>query len=223
MTRLPLSRRAGIGSSPSANDDAALEDAIGDVVGEAVRALADGFVIGVPTDTVYGLAVDPGAAGSLERLRQAKGRPETVALPVLVARAEDASDLAVLSGPAERLIARYWPGPLTIVLARRPGVDFDLGGDSSTIGVRCPDHGLLREILGRSGALAVTSANRHGSRPLELAAEVSAELGDALALVVDGGRCDREPSTVVSLAGPEPVVLRPGAVALDEAELRALG
>lgn len=182
----------------------------------AAQALEDGLVVGLPTDTVYGLAVDPRKEGATARLFAAKGRPEHVALPVLIAEPALLGTLAEVSPAALRLAMSFWPGPLTLVLPRLTGVVMDLGGDPSTVGVRCPANALARELLARSGPLAVTSANRHGEAPLTRAEDVRATFEDAVATVVDGGTCDGAPSAVVLLVGGIPVCLRPGAIAVEE-------
>jgi L-threonylcarbamoyladenylate synthase len=185
---------------------------------QAVEALRDGRVIAVPTDTVYGLAVDPSVPGATEALYRIKGRPEASALPVLVGSHHDAETLGVFDRRGIALVERYWPGALTVVVARLPAVSFDLGGDRATIGLRHPAHALICELLVASGPLAVTSANRHGEEPLTTAEAVAAAFGQpgraltADLLVVDGGLCRGRPSTVVALTGPEPMVLREGAI-----------
>lgn len=178
----------------------------------AVRALMAGQVVAIPTDTVYGLAVDPRLPGATARLFALKGRPEQVALPVLMAEPAELDELAEPTPAARRLVSRYWPGPLTLVLRRRAGLAFELGGDPATIGVRCPAHELVRALLRLSGPLAVTSANSHGRAPLHSAAQVRSHFPAGLGAVLDGGYCGGEPSTVVSLVGRTPRCLREGAL-----------
>jgi tRNA threonylcarbamoyl adenosine modification protein (Sua5/YciO/YrdC/YwlC family) len=190
---------------------------------EVEAALAAGEVVAVPTDTVYGLAVDPRLAGAVERVFALKKRPELFQLPVLIADPTGLVDLAEATPATLRLTSRYWPGPLTVVLPRRAGVALDLGGDPATIGLRCPASSLLRELLRRSGPLAVTSANRHGEAPLHSAGEVREHFGAGVGAVLDGGRCDGTPSTVISLAGAELKCLREGALAFAEIALVAAG
>jgi L-threonylcarbamoyladenylate synthase len=187
----------------------------------ALEALARGGVVAIPTDTVYGLAVDPAVVGATGRLFVAKSRPDAAALPVLVADAGAARRLAeTIGAEAEGLIRRWWPGALTLVLERSAeSAGFELGGDPVTIGLRCPAHPLARALLARSGPLAVTSANLHGEAPLTTAAAVSAAFGESVDVVIDGGVCDGTPSTVVSCLGPAgaPVtLLREGSIAFAD-------
>ena len=124
----------GDSSGVPATDEEASLDA-------AVAALTAGAVVGVPTDTVYGLAVDPRRPGATDLLFALKRRPATLELPVLVADLAQAQSLAGPDGlpaVARRLVARFWPGSLTVVVTRRAGIDWELGGDNTTIGLRCP-------------------------------------------------------------------------------------
>lgn len=190
----------------------------------AVRALEAGEVVAVPTDTVYGLAVLPGVAGATRRLFEVKRRPRGVELPVLAADADQAFALAAEPVPAvaRRLAARYWPGPLTIVVARRPGLAWDLGASGSTIGLRVPDHPVVVALCRRLGPLAVTSANRHGESTPPTASEVSATFGSEVAVVIDGGRCEGAPSTVVEVDSDGAVrVLRAGRLPAADIEAAA--
>ncbi len=188
----------------------------------AAEALAAGSVVAVPTDTVYGLAVLPSVAGTVERLFLLKGRPKDVAVPMLVATWHQAEEVAgPWSGPAEQLAVRYWPGPLTLVVHRADGFSADLGGPATarkTVGVRWPDHPVVGRLGRELGPLAVTSANLHGSPPASTADEVAAVFSglEGLALILDGGTCDGLPSTVVECLGPDIRCLREGAIRWDE-------
>jgi len=202
-----------------APSDAAIAEPSDAAIAAAVEALRRGEVVAVPTDTVYGLAVDPLQPGASARIFSAKRRPEALALPVLVASFAQAS---LLAAPAslERLVllaTAFWPGALTVVVQRAPGVELDLGGDSTTVGLRAPAHPAVRELCRIIGPLAVTSANLHGMEPCHEACEVRATWGDELT-VIDGGRCDGRPSTVVAITGAAPVVLREGPVSAAEIE-----
>ena len=192
----------------------------------AVAALRGGAVVAVPTDTVYGMAVDPRCHGATAALFALKGRPSTVELPVLVADLDAAAALAGpdgLSPPAAALASRFWPGPLTLVVGRAGDVDWELGGDGRTIGIRCPAHPVALRLCRTVGPLATTSANRHGEPPLTTAAAVAHEFGTAVGAVVDGGTCDGRPSTVVDVTGGTLRLLRDGAVPWSDLERVASG
>jgi L-threonylcarbamoyladenylate synthase len=184
-------------------------------VARVAEVLRSGGTVLVPTDTVYGvaaLASDPRAA---ERLAALKGRSVDQPLAVLVA---DRAQAATLAAPApapevERWMAEHWPGPLTLVLRRLPeAAALDLGGDPTTIGVRCPDHAFVRALAAEVGPLATTSANRHGEPTPTGAAEAAASLVADVALVVDGGPAGTVASTVVDATVRPPRILRVGAV-----------
>lgn len=187
-----------------------------DPLERAVAVLRAGGVVVIPTDTVYGLAVDPLVAGTTEALFALKGRPPEVALPVLVASVEQALTLATdaVPGSACRLMQRWWPGGLTVVVARREGLGLELGGSGqATVGLRLPAHPVPVALARAVGPLAVTSANRHGRATPATAAEVLDELGAGVALALDGGPCSGAASTVVSCADDGTVrVLRHGVV-----------
>jgi L-threonylcarbamoyladenylate synthase len=180
----------------------------------AVAALAAGQVVGVPTDTVYGLAVAPLVPGATERVFAAKRRPAGVDLPVLVAGTDQARSWAeAWPEAAERLAHAFWPGALTIVVARRPDLSLvALGDRAGTVGLRWPDHPVPVALCRRLGPLATTSANRHGEPALTSAADVRAVFGAEVGVVVDGGRCSGAPSTVVDCTGEGVRLLREGRI-----------
>jgi L-threonylcarbamoyladenylate synthase len=184
----------------------------------AAKELRAGAVVAVPTDTVYGLAADLSQPQAVAQLFTLKERPAEVALPVLVDGLDQVSAVAgPLESRAEDLAERYWPGPLTLVVRRRRTFTTDLGGPSSarrTVGVRWPDHPVVRALCRELGPLAVTSANRHGAPPAVTAREVADRFAadDDLALILDGGLCDGTPSTVVECRGPALRCLREGAI-----------
>ena len=171
-----------------------------DAVERAAEALRGGEVVVVPTDTVYGLAVVAALPGATARAFALKGRPGDVALPVLVADVDQALALAADDVPAGalRLMRRWWPGGLTVVVRRRGELGLELGGaDDETIGLRVPAHPVPLALAARVGPLAVTSANLHGSPTPVTAAGVMEHLGAGLGVVLDAGACDGAPSTVV--------------------------
>ena len=179
----------------------------------AAKALVAGQIVGIPTDTVYGLAADVLHTDAADRLFTVKRRPRKLDLPVLVADIEQALGLATgVPDTARTLMERWWPGALTIVVPRRPDLGVDLGDDEATIGLRCPDHPIPVALCRAVGPLATTSANLHGDDTATTAAEVRAAFGDAVAVVLDGGTCAGSPSTVVDCTGHDVKLLRDGRI-----------
>jgi len=187
-------------------------------LGEAMRVLRAGGVVAFPTDTVYGVGCDLWSPVAVERLYAAKGRPPGLAIPVLVSSPEHVGLVAQDVPPAyAELVARFWPGALTVVVRRRPEVPVVLTAGKPTVAVRMPAHDLaLRLIAAVGGALAVTSANLSGRPPAETAEQVWADLGGRIALVIDGGRAPVGlPSSIVDLTFDPPRLLREGALPFD--------
>ena len=183
---------------------------------EISGALRRGEVIGLPTDTVYGVAAGPRHPEAIERIFTLKGRPHDKPIGLLVADSPAASEMVELPGYAVEWTRTFWPGPLNLVgLAR-----FDLPegvGDRNrgTVAVRVPDHPVTRQILAAYGPLAVTSANRSGGpETLDHVAALAA-LGDLVDLYVEGRCPGAVASTTVDVTGPEPVLLRKGPLHLE--------
>jgi tRNA threonylcarbamoyl adenosine modification protein (Sua5/YciO/YrdC/YwlC family) len=182
-------------------------------VGDLVRALERGEVVGLPTDTVYGLAACLSQSTGVGRLFALKGRPRDLAIPVLVADLAQAERVAGGGDPQLTALAdRFWPGALTIAVRRERGSGAVLGGDPATVGLRCPDDDVVRALCRRVGPLAVTSANRHGAPPAKTAVEFRSSFGAEVDVVLDGGVRDGRPSTVVSIVGSTPRCTREGAI-----------
>ncbi len=195
-----------------------------EAVEQAAEALAGGWPVGIPTDTVYGLAADPFQPGASDRIFEAKRRPRALNLPVLVDGMDQA--LAVSTAVphvALTLMDRFWPGALTLVIPVRPGLGADLGDDEVTVGVRCPDHPVPLALCAAAGPLATTSANRHGQPTLTTAEEVAREFADAVPVVLDAGTCTGDPSTVVDCTGVEPKLLREGRIPWPDVLAVAVG
>ena len=189
-------------------------------VEQGVTALEAGLVVLLPTDTVYGIAALPTVPGATARLFGLKDRSAGQPLAVLVADVGQA--MALIDAPSAaitRLMAECWPGPLTLVVRRAASARaLELGGDPTTIGVRCPDHDLVRELASRVGPIATTSANRHGEPTPATAAAAAAALTGPVAVLIDGGRLDGLASTVVDVSGDQPRILRVGAIAAAAVE-----
>jgi L-threonylcarbamoyladenylate synthase len=191
-------------------------------VAECVLRLAAGDVVAFPTETVYGLGADATNADAVAKIFEIKGRPREHPLIVHVADAEDIERWAVdVPGEARALAARFWPGPLTIVLKKAPAIPSIVAGGQDTVGLRCPSHPMAQSLLrefGRagSGAIAAPSANRFGHVSPTTAQHVRDEFGDAL-FILDGGACEVGlESTIVDFSRGRPMLLRPGAVTRED-------
>ena len=203
-------------------------------VAAAVRVLAGGGLVALPTETVYGLAADADNRSAVESIFAAKGRPADHPLIVHV-RDAAALDAWARDVPAAAcaLAARYWPGPLTLVLRRSARAHDGLTGGQDTVGLRCPAHPWARAVLAAwtaadpARALAAPSANSFGHISPSQAAHVRADLGEKPAgkvdLILDGGACPVGiESTIVDLSGGSPRLLRPGTVTREQLQ-SALG
>ncbi|MGC8634328.1 MAG: L-threonylcarbamoyladenylate synthase [Candidatus Limnocylindrales bacterium] len=185
----------------------------------AIAALKTGGLVAVPTETVYGIACLLEAA-AIERLLEAKHRPPTRGITLLVDDLAQAASVGELPPTARRLAARFWPGPLTLVVPIRPGRSLPptLTGDGGSIGLRVPGHPTPRALARALGPLPLTSANLSGAPDGRDAAEVVRQLGRSVAVVLDDGPSPGGvPSTVVRVAGSaaQLEVLRAGALPLD--------
>lgn len=191
-------------------------------IAAAAEHLRAGRLVAFPTETVYGLGADATNAHAVAQIFAAKGRPRFNPLIVHVLSADDAGVQAVLTPLARRLAEAFWPGPLTLVLDKRgssPLSDLVTGGLAS-LAVRAPDHPIARALLAATGRpLAAPSANRSGHVSPTQAAHVDADLGNRVAMVLDGGATAHGlESTIVDARGATPVLLRPGAVTVETIE-----
>ena len=185
---------------------------------EAADLLRDGRIVAVPTDTVYGIAAWLELPDAIERLFAAKRRPPEKAVAVLLADVDQAWTLGIETPAARVLGDRFWPGGLTLVLPVRPEAVLPtvLAAGTPTIGVRVPDHDAPRALARALGPLPTTSANVSGEPDARDAREIAERLGDALALVLDGGPIRGGPaSTVVDCTTARPVIRRAGAMPVE--------
>jgi tRNA threonylcarbamoyl adenosine modification protein (Sua5/YciO/YrdC/YwlC family) len=200
----------------SATYDVQEETAVGVV--QAIAALQQGRLVVLPTDTVYGIAADAFSPEAVEALLAAKGRGRDMPVPVLVGSLRGLDGLAADVTPTMRaLVQAHWPGPLTLIVPAAPSLAWDLGETRGTVAVRMPSHPVTLDILGTTGPLAVSSANRTGSPPAATAQEAEQQLGEAVAVYLDAGSAgEAVASTIVDLTGPRPVVRRVGALPVDD-------
>jgi tRNA threonylcarbamoyl adenosine modification protein (Sua5/YciO/YrdC/YwlC family) len=183
----------------------------------AAAAVARGELVLLPTDTVYGVAADAFTPAAVTGLLAAKNRGRTMPVPVLIGEASTLSGIVIRLPPAAHELAQaFWPGGLTLVVEHAPSLAWDLGDAEGTVAVRLPDDEIARDLLRRTGPLAVSSANRSGRPAATTAAQAVAQLGDHAAVVLDGGpREGSAASTIVDCTGPAPRVLRVGALPVE--------
>lgn len=187
-------------------------------IARAVALLSAGELVAIPTETVYGLAARADSPEAVAAIYRAKGRPGFNPLIVHVASLAMARDLAEVDARAERLAARFWPGPLTLVLPIRPGAALApaVTAGLATVAVRQPAHPVIAAVLDRLGLpLAAPSANRSGGLSPTQARHVAASLGSAPAAILDGGACERGMESTIAALRPQGgwQLLRPGPIA----------
>lgn len=180
---------------------------------EAIDAIRRGEIVGFPTDTIYGIAVDPYSEGAIEGLYRLKGRPIDKPMALLVASIDQAMSLAEFNDRALDLADRHWPGGLTLILPRLRQAPPWLGDAAKrTIGLRSPDHPVALDVLERAGPLVVTSANLSNDDPAVDHTGARGLLGDAVSVYLEGRSPGGSPSTIVDLTAPTPLILRSGPV-----------
>ena len=187
-------------------------------IAAASMAIQRGDLVVLPTDTVYGVAADAFDATAVADLLDAKGRGRDMPPPVLVSSPATLDALARdIPAFARALVDAFWPGPLTLVCRQQTSLMWDLGDNRGTVAVRMPDHDLAREILERTGPLAVSSANLTGLPAATDAEQAEDMLGDRVAVVVDDGESPvGEASTIVDATSAQGRVLRHGALSLEQ-------
>lgn len=173
-----------------------------------------GGVVAYPTDTLYGLAVDPRSPAAVQRLFEVKRREPGHAVPLIAADAGQVDQIAVLTEQARRLTASLWPGPLSLVLDAKPVVVRDLVAADGSVAVRVPAHDVARALAASFGfCITSTSANLSGEPPSASPAVVRQSIGDRIDFLLDAGESPGgPPSTIVDLRGPAPRLVREGAV-----------
>ncbi|MEP6679620.1 MAG: L-threonylcarbamoyladenylate synthase [Betaproteobacteria bacterium] len=194
-------------------------------VARAAGLLREGQLVAFPTETVYGLGADANNAAAVRRIFAVKGRPADHPVIVHLADPRALESWARAIPPGARALAdAFWPGPLTLILPRAPGVLDAVTGGQDSVGIRVPSHPVARALLEAfGGGIAAPSANRFGHVSPTTAAHVAADLDVRVTLIVDGGACDVGiESTIVAFHGDEPMLLRPGGIGVA-ALARVLG
>lgn len=183
----------------------------------ALEILNRGGLVAFPTDTVYGVGGGAFSAQAIESIYAAKDRPREKPIPILLGEVNDIEQVSMLPDPLVwRLVERFWPGPLTVVLPAKPSLPSQLS-PFPTVGVRVPDYEAVRALLRGSGPLAATSANISGQKSPQTAQEVLEQLGGRIALILDGGVTPGgEASTVLDCTSPTWKILRAGPLSQEE-------
>ena len=186
-------------------------------IDDAVDALKKSGVVAFPTDTVYGLGADMVSEKAVERLFEIKLRSRDNPVPVMIADKKDLKLVVnLITDTTYRIIERYWPGPLTIVLPKSPSVPDLITGGKNTVAVRIPDHPVALKLLSKFGSpMAVTSANLSGQGPFTTYEEVLKTFGDKVDFIVPGDTIHKQVSTIIDLTGEKPVVVREGLIKLE--------
>ncbi len=181
---------------------------------EAAYAVRRGDLVVLPTDTVYGIGADAFTPSAVAALLAAKGRGREMPVPVLVgSRLVLDALVSDLSDAGRRLVDAFWPGALTIVAKHTAALAWDLGDTRGTVALRMPSDPIALHLLKETGPLAVSSANRSGLPPATTCANAQAQLGEAVAIYLDGGpTLDAVASTIVDLTGDIPIIVRAGAI-----------
>ncbi|HJB68748.1 MAG TPA: threonylcarbamoyl-AMP synthase [Candidatus Fournierella excrementigallinarum] len=190
-------------------------------VKKAAGLLQAGEIVAIPTETVYGIAASAFNGAAVKKIFEAKGRPQDNPLIVHIDRLEMLEGLVSGVPQGARALAEaFWPGPLTIIMPRGPKVADEVCAGLDTVAIRMPSHPVARAVIAASGLpLAAPSANRSGGPSPTIAQDVMADMDGRLPLILDGGACGvGVESTVVTLAGEQPVLLRPGFVTKEQLE-----
>ena len=187
-------------------------------INRAIAILKDGGVITFPTDTVYGVGVDPFQPEAVRKLYQIKGRTIDKPIPILVGSVGDVERVAQNLPPTfSQLAEQFWPGGLTLIVEAK-SLPSEVTAGGNTVGVRMPDHPLALALLQRfGGAIATTSANKSDEPPATSAEEVQSELGGLVDIILDGGpTATRIASTVLDLSVSPPQIRRQGGISMDQ-------
>jgi len=183
----------------------------------ASQTVKTGGLVVYPTDTVYGLGCDPFNIEAVKRVFRAKGERKKP-LPILASDIEHAEKIAYLSKNARKIVNRFWPGPLMIVVPKKPTLPNIVTCNLGSVGVRVPNHDLAIQFISLSNGLLVgTSANKTGEEPPRTAHEATEQLGKEVDLILDGGpTLPGVPSTVINLTSETPLILREGPISSKE-------
>lgn len=192
-----------------------------EAIAHAADALRAGGVIVYPTDTLYGLGADALSDEAVSKIHTIKGRDEHKPIHAIVADLEMAERFAYIDGTARILAEKFLPGPLTLILKKKDGIETGIAKGIDTFGIRIPDNSFCRQLVESfGGPITTTSANRAGMHPMPTVQGILEQFGEQAELIacsIDAGEAPkRVPSTVVDCSGERPIILREGAISADE-------
>jgi L-threonylcarbamoyladenylate synthase len=184
---------------------------------KGIKALKAGELIVYPTDTLYALGADVFNTDAIKKVFEVKQRPSTEPLPIAVASLQDIEKIAIVNETITKIVKKFLPGPLTVVVKKKPNVLDHISGGRDSIAVRIPKSQVALELLSQIGPLTVTSANIHNQQPAGDIIGIQQQLqGKNISVFLDVGCLDGKPSTIVDLTGEKPLVLRAGVITEKE-------
>ncbi len=186
------------------------------VLSDAVKALNNGEAVVYPTDTLYALGADIYNEGAVKKIFEIKRRPYSCPFPVAVANFDEIDKLSYTNGLVKRVVKRFLPGPLTLILKKKDSVSSIVTGGLDKIAVRIPKNDVALDLLSRFGPLTATSANIHGKKTSYVIKDLKMQFSSEISVYLDDGRLDAKPSTIVDLTSKKPIIVRKGPINKDE-------
>ncbi|UCD12929.1 MAG: threonylcarbamoyl-AMP synthase [Thermoplasmatales archaeon] len=187
-----------------------------DDVSTAIKALGNGEVIVYPTDTLYALGADVYNEGAVKKVFRIKKRPYSLPLPLAVANFNEIDKISHTNEVVKRVVKRFLPGPLTLLLKKKDSISSIVTGGHDTIAVRIPKNDIALEVLSRFSPITATSANIHGKKTSFFLNELKMQFRNDICIYLDNGRLNAPPSTIVDLTSKEPIIVRKGAITKEE-------
>ncbi len=188
-------------------------------VKQVVSELAAGRLIVYPTETVYGLGCDPFDETAVKRIYMAKRRPFDMPMSIAVKDLQMMEELTILDDRARRLVRAFMPGPITLIVTKRPTIPDILTASTNEIGIRIPDHPVALKLIEEFGPIVTTSANVHSHKNPVICQDAIDDLGPSVSIYLDSGPCRfKMPSTIVQLNEGEMALIRPGAISTETIE-----
>ncbi len=183
---------------------------------DAIKALNNGEAVVYPTDTLYALGADIYNEGAVKKIFEIKRRPYSCPFSVAVANFDEIDKISYTNGLVKRVVKRFLPGPLTLILKKKDSVSSIVTGGLDKIAVRIPKNDVALDLLSRFGPLTATSANIHGKKTSYIIKDLKMQFSNEISLYLDDGRLSAKPSTIVDLTSKKPIIVRKGPVKKEE-------